>query len=89
MFVTATHFRIGLIFAGKAGAYQSGALKGLNPYGWLSDSPLPPIIRLGLKSLTSANALASYDMAKIMAIGRFIVQAPGACITKLFTSIYN
>jgi len=33
------------------------------------------------------NTLAFYDMATVIAIKCFIVQAPGACIIKLITAV--
>ncbi len=81
MFVTAIHFCLSPIFAGKAAAYQSGALKGLNSNGWLAG--LSPIIRLGRKSLALANTVAYYDTTKITAAISFIVPAPVACIINL------
>jgi hypothetical protein len=59
--------------AGKARAHQGGA-----PYKtqllWLAPR-LAPNIRLEWKLLTLANTLAYYDMAKIIALKSFIIQA--------------
>ncbi len=41
-------------------------------------------IRLGRKSMQVANTLAYYDTAIITAVKRFIVQAPGVKLLKLF-----
>jgi hypothetical protein len=47
VFETVSHLQTGITFASKAGVYQSGALKGLNTYGWLP--ALPTNIRLEWK----------------------------------------
>ncbi len=47
---------------------------------------MPADIRQGQKLLTLTNTLAYYDMATITTVKRLIVQAPGACAQKLFTT---
>jgi hypothetical protein len=36
---------------------------------------------------TVANTLAYYNVTRITAVKRFVVQAPGACTIKLFTAV--
>jgi hypothetical protein len=61
MFATAIHFHRRLIFAGKAGAYQSR-----EPYK--TPLGLPVNIRLGWKWMAVTNTLAYYDTATIMSL---------------------
>ncbi len=74
VFASVSHFHTSLVFAGKTGAYQSGAPEGIQPNGWLP--ALPPNIRLGGKWLTFSNTQAYCHTAKITAVKCFIIQAP-------------
>jgi hypothetical protein len=55
-----------VLATGKAGAYQSETLKGLNSNIWVPD--LPSNIRLGWKCLALADTLVYYDTPKIISI---------------------
>ncbi len=74
MLATAIPVHPSLIFAGKVGAYLSGALMRVQPNGRLL--ALPENIRLGWKLMAVANTLTFYNAAAIMAVKSFIVQAP-------------
>jgi hypothetical protein len=74
-----------ITFAGKAGAYQSESLVGLNSNSWLP--AVPAKIRQERKWLTVANTLAYYNTATITAVKSIIGQAPGAFTVKLFTDV--
>jgi len=63
VFATVSHFHPSLTIAGKAGAYQSGALTILSSNGWLP--ALPSNIRLGWMGLTLADNLAYCDTTNI------------------------
>ncbi len=75
MFATAIHLHLSLIFVGKAGAYQSGAIMGLHSNGRLLT--LPTNIKLGWKRMAGAKTLAYYDVAKITDVKSFDEHAPG------------
>ncbi len=51
---------------------------------YILPSALFTIIRLGQKQLTMTNTPAYYEMALIMAVKRFIVQAPSDFTTCIF-----
>ncbi len=67
-----------IIFVGKTGVYQSGALLCNNRL-----PVLPENIRLGWKKLTVAYTLVYYGTTIITAVDDFTVLAPGAVFTKL------
>ncbi len=85
MFANAIHFTPSLIFAGKARSLKLVEFCKVFHSGSLL--VLPTNIRLGLQSMQVANTLAYYDTAIFTAVKSFVVQAPGACIINLFTSI--
>jgi len=66
VFAIVNHFKPIQAFAGKAGAYQSGALLMIQLY-WVA-TRCAPIIRRGWKWLTLENSLAYFDTAKITAV---------------------
>ncbi len=82
MFATAIHFHPSLIFAGKAGACQSGAPLGFDSYD--SFLALPENIILGLKLMLMTHTLAYYDMATNYDSKTFY--SPGPCTIKLFNA---
>ncbi len=75
MFDTSIHFQPSLIFLGKTGAYQNGALAGFHCNRFIA---LPTNIRLGWKWTKFVKTLANYDTATITTVTSFIVQASGA-----------
>jgi hypothetical protein len=83
MFVTAIHFCPCPIFAGKAGAYHSGA-----PF-WTSLLALPANMRHGWKLRVEANTPAYYDMAAITVVKKFKAHGPLESISKSFFVVFN
>jgi hypothetical protein len=81
MFANAIHLHPVLIFAGKAAAYQSGALMEIHSNGRLL--PLPKSIRLEWKQMLVANILPYYDTATIMTVKSSMLQLPVAVFTTL------
>ncbi len=80
VFANISHFHPRIAFAGKAGAYQSGA-----PYGNLLLMVLSamPLNIIGCKWLTVTKTLAYYDTKLLAAVKSFIVQAPVECTIEL------
>jgi hypothetical protein len=76
VFATAIHFHSSLVFASKAGAYQSGApFQQLTPMVGFFQS-CPQILDYG--------GCDDYITAKNFAVKCFIVQAPGEKMAKKF-----
>jgi hypothetical protein len=74
------------MFAGKAGAYPSGAPKITSPLVRLL--ALHTKIRLGCKGLPGTNTLAYYEHLSITDVKSFITLAPVAKIINIFGVIY-
>jgi hypothetical protein len=76
------HFHPSLIFAGKVGAYQSWALKGLSSYGYTSSSSLANNYETRVEVNNSGKHSSLLKCGKNIAVQSFTVQTPGGMYYK-------